>query len=132
MSLVQGQAYTITNMASNTVIDLSGADNKTIQGWQNNGGYSNQKWIALMAGDGWTFKNGRTGVYLSLSDYCGGSSNRVIGSNIPVVWTLTATDASQKIFNVKLPLSSKPYSLDLEGSNAQDGTPIIMYQPTNN
>ncbi|KIK55836.1 carbohydrate-binding module family 13 protein [Collybiopsis luxurians FD-317 M1] len=131
MSLVHGQAYTIVNTATNTVIDLSGNDNVTVQGYQNNSGYSNQKWVALVAGNGWTFKNVRTGTFLTLQNYCGGSSSRVVSGNIPVVWSLTA-NAAANTYTVTLPLLSSPLVLDLDSSNAANGTAILAFTPTGN
>ncbi|KIK62091.1 carbohydrate-binding module family 13 protein [Collybiopsis luxurians FD-317 M1] len=131
MSLVHGQAYTIINSATNTVVDLSGSDNVTIQGWQDNGGYSNQKWVALIAGDGWIFKNARTGAFITLQNYCAGSSTRVVSGKIPVVWSLTPTGATGS-YTVTLPLVNSPLALDLYGSNVANGTSIIVFTPTGN
>ncbi|KIK50241.1 hypothetical protein GYMLUDRAFT_253148 [Collybiopsis luxurians FD-317 M1] len=67
--------------ATNTVIDLSGNDNVTVQGYQNNGGYSNQKWVALTAGNGWTFKNETSPLFDHLPPV-------LLRVPIPLAWTL--------------------------------------------
>ncbi|OAX32521.1 carbohydrate-binding module family 13 protein [Rhizopogon vinicolor AM-OR11-026] len=93
MACIQDQhTYTLTNCRGGTVLDLSGADNRSIIGFYANGG-SNQSWIFLRdhsGGNNWYIKSARSGQFLGMEGHIDNIRNgtRVIAVSSPFRWNI--------------------------------------------
>ncbi|KAH9030989.1 carbohydrate-binding module family 13 protein [Lactarius pseudohatsudake] len=66
MSIQSGRRYKIINKASRLVVDLSGADNRSILGYDYHGG-GNQQWIIdRQDNDQWTIRSAEHHKYLGV------------------------------------------------------------------
>ncbi|KAF9002108.1 ricin B-like lectin [Cyathus striatus] len=119
-----GLNFTLVNVKSGTVLDLSGTDNRTVSGWPSNGG-NNQKWTVAWVGNGWTFRSIYTGLFLGV-DGNPADGTRLVGQTTPTTWHIWHDTIDPTKYRVFAPNTS--YNLDLyaQGDSAP-GTPVTLW-----
>ncbi|KAF8797635.1 ricin B-like lectin [Phlegmacium glaucopus] len=119
-----GCRYIITNHKGGTVIDLSGADNKSIIGYTRHGG-ENQQWEPTQRDNGWIIKNVRSGHYLGyegqLSD-----GTKLVATEQPFVWHIWHDKEDPSAYRISVPDTNKDVDLSDHG-NPTPGTPIALW-----
>ncbi|KXN92490.1 hypothetical protein AN958_07437 [Leucoagaricus sp. SymC.cos] len=117
-----GRRYRLTNVkTTDNVLDLSGADNRSLIGYAWNGG-DNQKWLFERNNDGWTIRNVATGLYASIDSHSNGA--KVVGRQEPFTWHIWhAENGNNQQFRISVPNVKK--SLDL--SNHGQGPDIEIW-----
>ena len=82
--------YIVRNAKSNTVIDLSGGDRKSLMGYSHHG-MENQQWEFGPLGDGWCIRSLRNGGYFTLEK--GMHDGALLTTNsYPVAWAIEPMD----------------------------------------
>ncbi|KAF8879571.1 ricin B lectin domain-containing protein [Infundibulicybe gibba] len=108
--------YKVVNFVSGTAMDLSGADAKTIIGWDDHGGL-NQQWEFTPLGAGFSICSKFCGQYLTVD----GGINQgvaVIGSSYPVSWALEPDDFDEHIWRITWP--NTPFLVDLANHGSKE------------
>ncbi|KAH8111572.1 ricin B lectin domain-containing protein [Phellopilus nigrolimitatus] len=117
--------YIMRNFRSNSVIDLSGADSKTIIGfpWH---GHENQQWEFDRLGDGWYIRSVHTGGYLTIEKGMG-NGFPVVANNYPVSWVVEhdETKPNDEVYRILWPNSS--FGFDLDNGKPTPGTKINLW-----
>jgi len=122
-----GGTYQIVNVKSETTLDLSGGDNKSIigYGWHNG---DNQKWIFENNGS-WTIKSAGSGQYLAVE----GDPNRdgvpIIAASDPFQWDIWPDEKEPDHYRIFAPGTEKNFDLSDHG-NVAPGTIIQLWQKT--
>ncbi|KAF8264538.1 hypothetical protein EI94DRAFT_1703163 [Lactarius quietus] len=83
MSIKSGQRYKITNEQARLVVDLSGADSKSIIGWTSHGG-ANQQWIT---------EEHRASEYIGLAN-TPKNGTALVALDEPQLWDIKIVDSS--------------------------------------
>ncbi|KAH9161592.1 ricin B-like lectin [Lactarius sanguifluus] len=87
MSIQSGKRYKITNKESRLVVDLSGADNRSILGYAYHGG-GNQQWIIdRQDNDQWTIRSADHHKYLGV-ETTPENGIQLVGLNEPQSWNI--------------------------------------------
>ncbi|KAI9431565.1 carbohydrate-binding module family 13 protein [Lactarius indigo] len=87
MSIQSGQRYKITNEQTRLVIDLSGADNRSILGYSYHGG-GNQQWITDKQDNGqWTIRSVDHHKYLGV-ETTPRDGTQLVGLDRPQFWDI--------------------------------------------
>ncbi|KZP23983.1 carbohydrate-binding module family 13 protein [Athelia psychrophila] len=122
--IVSDKIYRITNVVGETVIDLSGGDNKSIIGYGDHNG-PNQRWIFHGDKSGWTIKSAGTGVYLGVDkDYENGVA--VAGVSSPFHWLVEKDKENHDAWRISIP--GTKFNLDLaDHGNKKPGTPVTIW-----
>ncbi|KAF8257422.1 ricin B lectin domain-containing protein [Lactarius quietus] len=91
MSIKSGQRYKITNEQAQLVVDLSGADSKSIIGWTSHGG-ENQQWITEEQYDGqWTIRSVALQKYIALAN-TPKDGTALVALDEPQLWDIKIVD----------------------------------------
>ncbi|KAJ3718214.1 putative mannanase [Lentinula raphanica] len=123
--LVQsGSVFTIHNVKSGTVVDLSAGDNKTITGWALNGG-KNQQWETIWSGNSWNFKSVETGLYLGFTGTAGNATNLTVAST-PTGWDIWHDTVNETNYRIFAPNTTVNWDL-WDYGNAVSGDPITLW-----
>jgi len=118
-----GQIYRLTNVVGETVIDLSGGDNKSIIGYGDHNG-PNQRWIFDQTDSGFTIKSAGSGQFLGLEQQPE-VGVPVVATGTPFSWHIQPDKEDPSVFRVFVP--GTEYNLDLNGhGSSTPGTPITI------
>ncbi|KAF8299644.1 carbohydrate-binding module family 13 protein [Clavulina sp. PMI_390] len=131
MSFSVGGVYQLVNKATGTVADYSQRDHRSLIGYKSHGA-ANQQWEVETVNQSknlYRIKNVKTGDFLSFN---GGlsASNPLLSTPNKQEWEIRLQGSSIPQL-VKIYAPNSNYLLDLTGSNAKPGTPVILY-PTQN
>ncbi|PSR74593.1 hypothetical protein PHLCEN_2v9770 [Hermanssonia centrifuga] len=120
--------YTIVNAQSGTVVDLSGADNKSVIGFPQHNG-KNQQWRFAPSGGGYTIQSVSSGEYLTLDSISDGGALRM--SPFPVAWRVDSGNEENELL-VRILWPNEKYALELaDFGNPAPGTKVqlVSYKP---
>ncbi|KAJ8597209.1 carbohydrate-binding module family 13 protein [Rhizopogon salebrosus TDB-379] len=129
MACIQDQnTYTLKNARGQTVLDLSGGDNKSIIGYHNHDG-PNQSWIFQRGENGWFIKSAGSGQYLGIEgdirDIHDGT--RVIAVSTPFRWRVEDSDIPG-VEGIRILAHDTPFSVDLsDHGNSTEGTKVELW-----
>ncbi|KAG6844366.1 hypothetical protein H0H87_007442 [Tephrocybe sp. NHM501043] len=128
--LERNGTYIIVNVKSGTALDLSGADGKSISGWERNDG-DNQKafffWQLLPDKGLWMIYNVTGGRFIGIQN--GPLNNgRVIQSDaIPIIsWEISPDSENFEAFRISVP--GEEWDVDLSEGNSSNGTRVILWE----
>ncbi|KAG6832874.1 hypothetical protein H0H93_013450 [Arthromyces matolae] len=134
-SLEEGAVYTIVNVKSNTILDLS-HDGVTIHGWEPTGA-ENQKadkadamfaiqWELLSNANFWTLRNVATGQFLGRGDDEIVDNVPVTAGDNPEIWDIRPDEDDLSVFRLFVPGTN--FVVDLSDfGNPDNGTPIALW-----
>ncbi|KAF5345652.1 hypothetical protein D9756_011244 [Leucocoprinus leucothites] len=120
-----GHVYRLTNVGNTScVLDLSGADNRSVIGYSDHGG-QNQRWMLDRTSDGWTIRNLGSGTYAGVENYSTSNGAKVIAleSEQKYFWHIWQDERNKEHFRISVPHVKK--SLDL--SNHGKGPDIEIW-----
>ncbi|KAJ8483080.1 hypothetical protein ONZ45_g14731 [Pleurotus djamor] len=118
----EGRKYKFVNFKAGNVADLSGGDNTSVIGYDDNGG-ENQQWVAEQGSGGWAFKNAQTGRYLGVSGPIE-NGTAVVAVDNKFLWDIK----SDKEGTIRLYVNDTKLNLDLgDHGNATAGTPVTIW-----
>ncbi|GLB42712.1 putative ricin-type beta-trefoil [Lyophyllum shimeji] len=122
---LQPGIYQIFNFVSDTAIDLSGGDRKSIIGFPAHDG-ANQKWELSLLGKGYSIRSLYTGGYLTIEDgICNGTP--IVASPYPVSWALEVDDLELGTWRIVWP--GTRFLFDLAGKgDSKPCTPIQLWE----
>ncbi|KAF7986859.1 hypothetical protein HWV62_12586 [Athelia sp. TMB] len=124
VQLQSGQIYKFTNVVGETVIDLSGGDNRSIIGYGDHNG-PNQRWIFDKTDSGWTIKSAGSGQFLGL-DREPENGVQVVAIGTPFSWEIKEDSEDKSVYRVFVP--GTKYNLDLaDHGNKTPGTPVTVW-----
>ncbi|KAF7986852.1 hypothetical protein HWV62_12572 [Athelia sp. TMB] len=117
-----GHIYKITNVVSETVLDLSGGDNRSRYDDHNG---PNQRWIFDETDAGWTIKSAGSELFLGLDSEAENGA-QVVAVAAPFPWEIKEDSEDRSVYRVFVP--GTKYNLDLadNGSRAP-GTPVTVW-----
>ncbi|KAF9032392.1 carbohydrate-binding module family 13 protein [Panaeolus papilionaceus] len=119
-----GNRYFIRNVKGGTVIDLSGADNKSIIGYPHNGG-ENQQWALDEVDGGWYIRSATDGRFLAV-DGTPRDSASVIVRHEPYIWHIWGDESVANGVRICVPETRENVDLTNYGSK-EPGTPIAIW-----
>jgi len=119
-----GLTFTIFNVKSNTVVDLSDGDNTTVTGWASNGG-PNQQWTTIWTGDSWNFQNVHSGTYLGIAGPAENGQN-LTASSTPTSWDIWHDDVNASNYRIYIPNTIQNWDLYADG-DPTSGDPITLW-----
>jgi len=126
MSVVSGHTYFLINQKSGTAFDLSGANNRFVNGYQINR-TKNQMWKFINHPDGWTIQNG-TGKFLDVDHpgvYNDGEKMVAVDTPHPRKF-LVNLDKEFYGYRIVIPGTTKCADLSDNG-NPTNNTPITLW-----
>lgn len=125
MSIQEGATYTLINVKSQTALDLSGGDGKSIIGFGFHG-QGNQQWVLSKGSSGgWVFRSVATGKYLDIEG-AAGDGTPVIASNCSREWDIWPDEENSNAFRVFIPGTS--FNVDMsDHGNSTPGTPVTLW-----
>ncbi|KAJ3500494.1 hypothetical protein NMY22_g19244 [Coprinellus aureogranulatus] len=123
-----GLTFIIRNVRSGTVIDLSGADNRSIIGYPQTNG-PNQRWTVNWTGGGWTLRAGSGNLYLALASVPGDGVH-LVASPAPFEWHIWHDEVFPGTYRIFAPRTL--YNLDLWNYGDQSpGTVVTLWHKWN-
>ncbi|RDB22003.1 hypothetical protein Hypma_010813 [Hypsizygus marmoreus] len=121
-----GKTYKLKNAKAHTVVDLSGTDNTSVIGWDDNN-TENQKWNLEWTGAHWAFKNKGNGRYLGINGQVK-DGTPLSGVDNRVEWDIYPDERNASLHRIYVPGASSPMNMDLaEHGNAKPGTPVTIW-----
>ncbi|KAF5340414.1 hypothetical protein D9757_007332 [Collybiopsis confluens] len=128
MSVESGNVYNLINAKSNTALDLSGTDGRTVSGYTENGG-ENQKWrFEQGQGGHWTARNVATGQYLGIDGSIKNGAP-LIGVNDRVEWDIYPDEVDGGFHKLFVPGAQPATCMDLsDHGNANPGTKVTLWE----
>ncbi|KAL5521905.1 hypothetical protein ACEPAF_1759 [Sanghuangporus sanghuang] len=123
-SILEPGVYVMRNLRSDSVIDLSGGDNKSIIGFPRHG-FENQQWEFGILGDGWYIRSAHSGAYLNIEKGLG-DGFPVIANSYPAAWVVeNRPGEGHNVFRISWP--NTPYSFDLDNGDPTPGTKVNLW-----
>ncbi|KAL5480561.1 hypothetical protein ACEPAI_1831 [Sanghuangporus weigelae] len=123
-SMLEPGVYVMRNLRSDSVIDLSGGDNKSIIGFPRHG-FENQQWEFGILGDGWYIRSAHSRAYLNIEKGLG-DGFPVIANNYPAAWVVeNEPGEGHNVFRISWP--NTPYSFDLDNGDPTPGTKVNLW-----
>ncbi|KAJ3576329.1 hypothetical protein NP233_g495 [Leucocoprinus birnbaumii] len=116
--LQSGRVYKITNVKTPSfVVDLSGANNREIIGYSDNGG-QNQRWMLERENDGWTLRNLANGKYAGVENFSDANGAKVIAVDQQYTWHIWHEDQTNHPdrFRISVPGVKKSFDLSNHGA----------------
>ncbi|KAG6810274.1 hypothetical protein H0H92_012603 [Tricholoma furcatifolium] len=130
-----GYTYTLTNVKSGTVMDLSGQDNKSIIGFPSYGTTNQQAnflrwpiavpWKLTWTSIGWVFQSVGNGLYLSI-DGSPADGTRLVATTTPFGWDIWHDEVNYNAYRIYVPNTHFNLDLNNDGS-AAPLTPITLW-----
>ncbi|KAG8950033.1 hypothetical protein FRC04_008113 [Tulasnella sp. 424] len=128
---VPAGTYRVLNVFTNTALDLAGGsanDGTAVVAWSAGTG-NNQEWTLESGSNGYRFKNGASGTYLSYANLNQGELLVGKGGPVqPVEWTVTQADQGFQIH----PAQNPQLVIDLAEGKKDDGAKICLWDNNNN
>jgi len=123
--LVEG-VYTMRNSAaSETMMDLSGGDSKSIIGFPGHG-LENQQWHFERLGAGWSIRSVHTGSYLTIEKGLG-DRFPVVANAYPVAWAAHEEPSEEEdLINIRIFWPNTSYNIELLEGSATPGAKILL------
>ncbi|OAX32099.1 ricin B-like lectin [Rhizopogon vinicolor AM-OR11-026] len=132
MACIQDQhTYTLTNCKGGTVLDLSGADNRSINGFHAHGGL-NQSWIFQRDhsdGKNWYIKSASSGDFLGMEGHIDNirDGTRVVAVSSPFRWNIENSDITG-VRGIRILVHGTVFSVDLDDhGHSADGTKVQLW-----
>ncbi|OCB90246.1 hypothetical protein A7U60_g2535 [Sanghuangporus baumii] len=123
-SILEPGVYVMRNLRSDSVIDLSGGDSKSIIGFPRHG-FENQQWEFGILGDGWYIRSAHSGAYLNIEKGLG-DGFPVIANSYPAAWAVeNQPGEGHNVFRISWP--NTPYSFDLDNGDPTPGTKVPLF-----
>ncbi|KAG7085432.1 hypothetical protein E1B28_002993 [Marasmius oreades] len=128
VDVIQGNGtYRIVNAKSQTLLDLSQGDQRSIIGWPRNDA-ANQHWTLLWAGNAWHIQSPSNGLYLGL----GGSGTP--GDGVPLIataepttgWDIWQDNVNPEAYRIFIPNTFLNWDLWANG-DATPGNPVTLW-----
>lgn len=125
MYIESGKKYRIRNLKSGTILDLSGGDNKSIIGYQQNDG-ANQHWQAIRDGDKWQLVSCHNADFLGIGCASPNDDVPLQGQQHHSEWLINQMQGTQDVFQIVYPNSNFVVDLAQKG-NCANGTLITLW-----
>ncbi|KAL5513925.1 hypothetical protein ACEPAG_2686 [Sanghuangporus baumii] len=123
-SILEPGVYVMRNLRSDSVIDLSGGDNKSIIGFPRHG-FENQQWEFGILGDGWYIRSAHSRAFLNIEKGLG-DGFPVIANGYPAAWVVeNEPGEGPDVFRIAWP--NTPYSFDLDNGDPTPGMKVPLF-----